>query len=213
MSFGGFELGCGSGIEAIPHTSDPLCGVDRKAPMAAGNQVKMPVRPKLELARNNLSEMGRGREGGMHGLMLDTLAKATSGPRLRTRSGPPSRSGTRSWRSRQPDDTLSTLMVAAASSCAPKRYGGVAIAGSSPTTSSRAARLSSHHGEVAPRAGSSHAQRPRPQGWDRRLSGPCERATVSADCRSSTGFNRPRGRASHAPRSWLRIRKKLRPLL
>ena len=39
-------------------------------------QVKMPTRPKLELARNDWDEMGRGNEGGMHGPMLDRLAKA-----------------------------------------------------------------------------------------------------------------------------------------
>lgn len=37
-------------------------------------QVKMPVRPKLELARNYWDEMGRGSEPGMHGPMLDRLA-------------------------------------------------------------------------------------------------------------------------------------------
>src|SRR5690606_6954584 len=39
-------------------------------------QVKMPTRPKLELARNYWDEMGRGNEGGMHGPMLDKLARA-----------------------------------------------------------------------------------------------------------------------------------------
>ena len=38
-------------------------------------QVKMPVRPKLELARNYWDEMGRGSEAGMHGPMLDRLAQ------------------------------------------------------------------------------------------------------------------------------------------
>ncbi|TFW14239.1 iron-containing redox enzyme family protein [Brevundimonas intermedia] len=37
-------------------------------------QVKMPTRPKLELARNYWDEMGRGNEGGMHGPMLQKLA-------------------------------------------------------------------------------------------------------------------------------------------
>ena len=37
-------------------------------------QVKMPDRPKLELARNYWDEMGRGNAGGMHGPMLAKLA-------------------------------------------------------------------------------------------------------------------------------------------
>ncbi len=39
-------------------------------------QVKMPTRPKLELARNYWDEMGRGNQGGMHGPMLEKLAVA-----------------------------------------------------------------------------------------------------------------------------------------
>ena len=39
-------------------------------------QVKLPTRPKLEVARNYWDEMGRGREAGMHGPMLDRLARA-----------------------------------------------------------------------------------------------------------------------------------------
>ncbi len=38
-------------------------------------QVKLPVRPKLELARNYWDEMGRGNIRGMHGPMLDTLVE------------------------------------------------------------------------------------------------------------------------------------------
>ena len=37
-------------------------------------QVRMPDRPKLELARNYWDEMGRGKAGGMHGPMLARLA-------------------------------------------------------------------------------------------------------------------------------------------
>jgi hypothetical protein len=37
----------------------------------AYTQVKLPARPKLELARNYWDEMGRGHMGGMHGPMLD----------------------------------------------------------------------------------------------------------------------------------------------
>lgn len=39
--------------------------------LVAMTQVKMPARPKLELARNYWDEMGRGNLGGMHGPMLD----------------------------------------------------------------------------------------------------------------------------------------------
>ncbi len=42
--------------------------------LVAYAQVKMPTRPKLELARNYWDEMGRGNEGGMHGPMLQKLA-------------------------------------------------------------------------------------------------------------------------------------------
>jgi hypothetical protein len=38
-------------------------------------QLKMPVRPKLEMARNYWDEMGRGQEKGMHGPMLERLAQ------------------------------------------------------------------------------------------------------------------------------------------
>jgi hypothetical protein len=48
--------------------------------LTALTQVKLPTRPKLELARNYWDEMGRGQEKGMHGPMLaslvDTLALA-----------------------------------------------------------------------------------------------------------------------------------------
>ena len=39
--------------------------------LVAMTQVKLPDRPKLELARNYWDEMGRGKEGGMHGPMLE----------------------------------------------------------------------------------------------------------------------------------------------
>lgn len=41
--------------------------------LVAYTQVKLPPRPKLELARNYWDEMGRGNIKGMHGLMLDVL--------------------------------------------------------------------------------------------------------------------------------------------
>lgn len=41
--------------------------------LVAMTQVKLPVRPKLELARNYWDEMGHGSIKGMHGPMLDTL--------------------------------------------------------------------------------------------------------------------------------------------
>src|SRR3954469_16757603 len=42
--------------------------------LLALTQVKMPVQAKLEMARNFWDEMGRGREKGMHGPMLERLA-------------------------------------------------------------------------------------------------------------------------------------------
>ncbi len=42
--------------------------------LAALTQVRMPQRPKLEIARNYWDEMGRGNPKGMHGPLLDTLA-------------------------------------------------------------------------------------------------------------------------------------------
>jgi hypothetical protein len=44
--------------------------------LVALTQVKLPTRPKLELARNYWDEMGRGSTKGMHGPMLETLAQA-----------------------------------------------------------------------------------------------------------------------------------------
>jgi hypothetical protein len=41
--------------------------------LVAMTQVKLPTRPKLELARNYWDEMGRGQEPGMHGPMLASL--------------------------------------------------------------------------------------------------------------------------------------------
>lgn len=43
--------------------------------LVAMTQVKMPVRAKLEMARNYWDEMGRGAEKGMHGPMLERLAQ------------------------------------------------------------------------------------------------------------------------------------------
>lgn len=44
--------------------------------LVALTQVKLPERPKLELARNYWDEMGRGSMGGMHGPMLDRTVEA-----------------------------------------------------------------------------------------------------------------------------------------
>ncbi|MCD2325193.1 iron-containing redox enzyme family protein [Sphingomonas sp. IC-56] len=41
--------------------------------LVAMTQVKLPTRPKLELARNYWDEMGHGTQKGMHGPMLDAL--------------------------------------------------------------------------------------------------------------------------------------------
>jgi hypothetical protein len=43
--------------------------------LVAMTQVKLPARPKMELARNYWDEMGRGSEAGMHGPMLDRTVK------------------------------------------------------------------------------------------------------------------------------------------
>jgi hypothetical protein len=43
--------------------------------LVALTQIKLPNRPKLELARNYWDEMGQGHEGGMHGPMLGALAQ------------------------------------------------------------------------------------------------------------------------------------------
>ena len=43
--------------------------------LVALTQVKLPARPKLEMARNYWDEMGQGNEGGMHGPMLGALAR------------------------------------------------------------------------------------------------------------------------------------------
>jgi hypothetical protein len=43
--------------------------------LVAMTQVKLPVRAKLELARNYWDEMGRGQEAGMHGAMLERLVR------------------------------------------------------------------------------------------------------------------------------------------
>ncbi len=42
--------------------------------LTALTQVKLPLRPKLELARNYWDEMGRGKPKGMHGPLLENLA-------------------------------------------------------------------------------------------------------------------------------------------
>lgn len=53
--------------------------------LTALTQVKMPVGPKLELARNYWDEMGRGNEKGMHGPLLETLARRLGlEPRIET---------------------------------------------------------------------------------------------------------------------------------
>ncbi len=44
--------------------------------LVAMTQVKLPVGPKLELARNYWDEMGQGHESGMHGPLLGRLAQA-----------------------------------------------------------------------------------------------------------------------------------------
>ena len=46
--------------------------------LVALTQLKLPTRPKLELARNYWDEMGQGREIGMHGPMLGSLVDTLS---------------------------------------------------------------------------------------------------------------------------------------
>lgn len=53
--------------------------------LAAITQVRLPQRPKLEIAKNYWDEMGRGNPKGMHGPLLETLAKRLGlEPRLET---------------------------------------------------------------------------------------------------------------------------------
>ena len=53
--------------------------------LVAYAQVKLPTRPKLELARNYWDEMGRGNPKGMHGPMLDHLVETLAlNPRVDT---------------------------------------------------------------------------------------------------------------------------------
>ncbi|UAK24765.1 iron-containing redox enzyme family protein [Sphingomonas nostoxanthinifaciens] len=53
--------------------------------LVAMTQVKLPTRPKLELARNYWDEMGRGAPAGMHGPMLDRLVETLGvDPRIET---------------------------------------------------------------------------------------------------------------------------------
>ncbi|MBA2481107.1 MAG: iron-containing redox enzyme family protein [Planctomycetes bacterium] len=48
--------------------------------LVALTQIKLPMRAKLELARNYWDEMGRGQEAGMHGRMLDRLVEVLALP-------------------------------------------------------------------------------------------------------------------------------------
>jgi len=43
--------------------------------LVAYTQVKLPVRAKLECARNYWDEMGRGKQGAMHGLLLERMVQ------------------------------------------------------------------------------------------------------------------------------------------
>lgn len=53
--------------------------------LVAMTQVRLPVRPKMELARNYWDEMGRGNPKGMHGPMLDYTVEALGlTPRIET---------------------------------------------------------------------------------------------------------------------------------
>ena len=53
--------------------------------LTAYAQVKLPARPKLEMARNYWDEMGRGNPKGMHGPMLEALVERLAlAPRIET---------------------------------------------------------------------------------------------------------------------------------
>jgi hypothetical protein len=53
--------------------------------LVALTQIKLPTRPKMELARNYWDEMGRGHEKGMHGPMLDRTVQGLGlKPRIET---------------------------------------------------------------------------------------------------------------------------------
>ncbi|CAN5857028.1 hypothetical protein BH11MYX4_BH11MYX4_45710 [soil metagenome] len=51
--------------------------------LVAMTQVKLPTQAKLELARNYWDEMGQGKQGGMHGPMLDVLVSELAIDRTR----------------------------------------------------------------------------------------------------------------------------------
>jgi len=70
--------------------------------LVALTQVKLPPRPKLELARNYWDEMGRGSAGGMHGPMLDQA--------VRTLDLHPTIEGT-AWQSLALANTMTALAV------------------------------------------------------------------------------------------------------
>ena len=92
------EEGPGQGDPLFPWiaeaaTQEELCWfLEQEAAGEAGfedltalTQVKMPTRPKLELARNYWDEMGRGNPKGMHGPLLDTLVERLAlQPRIET---------------------------------------------------------------------------------------------------------------------------------
>ena len=80
------ETGPGQGDALFPWlaeqaTFDDLCWFLRQEmageagfdDLVALSQLKLPPRPKLEMARNYWDEMGQGHEGGMHGPMLQRL--------------------------------------------------------------------------------------------------------------------------------------------
>ena len=50
--------------------------------LVALTQVRMPLGPKLELARNYWDEMGRGHRSAVHALMLEVLGDGLSGPHV-----------------------------------------------------------------------------------------------------------------------------------
>ena len=67
-----------SRAEMLWFLSQELAGEAGFDDLVALTQVKLPLRPKLELARNYWDELGRGHASGVHGALLTNLADALS---------------------------------------------------------------------------------------------------------------------------------------
>src|SRR5690349_11622903 len=67
-----------SHAEMVWFLTQELAGEAGFDDLVALTQVKLPLRPKLELARNYWDELGRGHASGVHGALLTNLADALS---------------------------------------------------------------------------------------------------------------------------------------